>query len=401
MTAVKNTEENFHGPFENFFSTDTKIAIILTCVTISVTTIAAGITFQMPALIYVFCAAVSIFCVVIAAYYWKKTSHCISSAEEAESIQLEKTQISTASLKNLIKPSKFNLRNCNNHCYLNVALQLLFAIVPFRNEIIANSEGQLTPVVKKIFQYLATGENWNQLQVFDHDFSEIFAKIVPTYFANGRQEDAVGLLEHFLEIIEKEIHSTKLLFDVLSLEKEDIIEQKDDFYHFRTVRSKVVRITASTFFTLEQSLHNFTKEDFLTGENQIESPNGKKTDTGITYLFQEMPPFLLFQLERFDWISGKMEKLSNDFLFPESIDMAEFMVDNTTPCKYKLAGMACHRGTNYFGHYLTYILSEDGESFMQLDSLGNKRAAAISKEKFMKHEDFIKNSYLALYVHIE
>ncbi|MDR1438061.1 MAG: hypothetical protein LBI69_03325 [Puniceicoccales bacterium] len=151
MTVIKDTEKNFREFFKTFFLAHAKTAAIVACVTTSVTTIAVGIIFQIPALIYGLCVATSIFCVAIAAYYWKfrkdkninsppnfetpipmkapppeekigsqqESSSQHLSAKEAESIQPAQEQVSTALIKDLIKPSKFNLKDFNGHCYLN------------------------------------------------------------------------------------------------------------------------------------------------------------------------------------------------------------------------------------------------------------------------------------------
>jgi ubiquitin C-terminal hydrolase len=136
----------------------------------------------------------------------------------------------------------------------------------------------------------------------------------------------------------------------------------------------------------------------MEGENQFITPDGKRIDVAIVRLFQDVPPFLLFKVERFAVTNGKGMKNSSNFLCPDSIDMSRFMVNNIPSRQYKLAGMICHRGNIDCGYYLTYVLNEDGESFVRLDSIGGEIAATISKDDFMKSNDFIKNSYLALYV---
>ncbi|MDR1437734.1 MAG: ubiquitin carboxyl-terminal hydrolase [Puniceicoccales bacterium] len=151
-----------------------------------------------------------------------------------EPILLCQEQMPTASMKDLIKPSKSNLRNFDNHCYLNAVLQMLFAVVPFRNEVMASTstEDQFTQVVKKIFHYLATGKTRDQLQILDHDLSEKIDKIASTYFRNGSQEDVVNLLLPFLEGIREETHTKKLPVDGLVATRIDAIDPKDNYYRY-------------------------------------------------------------------------------------------------------------------------------------------------------------------------
>ncbi|MDR1437648.1 MAG: ubiquitin carboxyl-terminal hydrolase [Puniceicoccales bacterium] len=453
--------ENIRGTFREFsktlFPAALKIAVIVSCVTISIATIAAGIILQMPTFIYGLCVAVSIFCVVIAAYYWKSkndkntdsssssetsisteaplfegeiskhdslvedkninlppideipipveapppeegTSEHDSSEEEMESIQLHQDQIPTASFADLISPSKFNLENYNNHCYLNAALQLLFAIVPFRNEIMENAESRFIQELKKIFQYLATGEKRYQLQIFDYDFSKSLDEIgkFSMKLSAGYQEDVVEFLLPLLDAIMDESYNKKLPFEGRFRTLIESIDSKDNFRDLNYDRFTVVPITLNSCHNLEQGLLDYTKKKLIPWETS----NGTKIDATVENLLHGMPPFLLFHLHRFEFDGTEKVKLSNDFFLPESIDMAKFMVDNTTPCKYKLAGMVCHQGIANNGHYLTYICNKDGKSFVQLDSTSCNPPIVILEEEFMKHDDFIKNGYLALYVHI-
>jgi ubiquitin C-terminal hydrolase len=325
--------------------------------------------------------------------------------QDAELIQPCEEQISIAPIKDLIKPSKFNLRNFKNHCYQNSILQLLFAIVPFRNEIMANSEGQLASAMGKIFHYLDTGENRNQLEDLDCEISKSLdeSENANSKFLNGYQEDVVEFLLPLLDAIREETHSEHLLFDGLLGTHIDGLDKKDNFQTFETDPFAVVPLKLCAFTTLEQSLCDFFQEIFFTKEmgRQWDTSDGRTIDAALTRLFQDIPPFLLFHLHRFNFIGGNRVKDSSNFRFSDSIDMAPFTVNTTTPCKYKLAGIVCHQGEARSGHYITYVLNEDGESFVRLDSIRGKMATTISKDDFMKSNDFIKNGYLALYVRTE
>jgi uncharacterized UBP type Zn finger protein len=254
----------------------------------------------------------------------------------------------------------------------------------------------------KIFHYLDTGKNWNQLEDLDREISTNLDKIASTDFFTGAQGgDACNFLQQVLPIIREETHSEHLLFDGLLHTSIDGLDQKDNFNDSGTQSFDVVPVTLGAFPTLEQSLCDFTREVPMSGQNQWAIPDGRKIDVVMKTSFQKMPLFLPFHLKRFTLAGNKKMKLFNDFICPDSIDMAPFMVNTTTPCKYKLAGMVCHQGNVDCGHYLTYVLNEDGESFVRLDSIGGEMAATISKDDFMKSNDFIKNSYLALYVRTE
>jgi ubiquitin C-terminal hydrolase len=255
----------------------------------------------------------------------------------------------------------------------------------------------------KIFHYLNTGENRNQLEDLDCEISKSLdeAKNSNTKFSNGYQEDVTEFLLPLFDAIREETHSEHLLFDGLLRTCIDGLDKKDNFQTFETDLFAEVPLALNAFTTLEQSLCDFTREVPMSGQNQWEIPDGRKIDVVVRNLFQDTPPFLIFHLQRFKFVDGKEMKNSSNFRFSDSIDMAPFMVNTTTPCKYKLAGIVCHQGGVRGGHYITYVLNEDGESFVRLDSIGGEMAATISKDDFMKSNDFIKNSYVALYVRTE
>ncbi|MDR1438060.1 MAG: ubiquitin carboxyl-terminal hydrolase [Puniceicoccales bacterium] len=266
----------------------------------------------------------------------------------------------------------------------------------------ANTESKLIKAMKKIFNYLDTGANSNQIQKLNRKFLTIFDKITSKNFTNNSKGNIVNFFLLCLKIIKNETHSTKLPFDGLLYTQIDSIDSENNFHDFATDPFVVVPIALSTFSDLEESLRDFTKKNFMAKEagNPWKTSNGEEIDVTVILLLQDMPLFLLFQLQRFDFVDYKNVKISNNFLCPDSIDMSPFMI-SATPCKYKLAGMLCQQGNADGGHYLTYIRNEDGESFVQLDSAYGAIVTTISKEDFMRHDDCTKNSCLVLYARIK
>jgi ubiquitin C-terminal hydrolase len=110
------------------------------------------------------------------------------------------------------------------------------------------------------------------------------------------------------------------------------------------------------------------------------------------YLFDSLPPVLVFHLKRFQQVGGRwsvsMKKIDDFVAFDEELDVGDFVVppeiekknenginnghiiddDNNTHSllkqnkkhtKYRLYGVVVHLGSLYNGHYIAYVLSRN------------------------------------------
>ncbi|CAG8724694.1 43884_t:CDS:2 [Gigaspora margarita] len=102
------------------------------------------------------------------------------------------------------------------------------------------------------------------------------------------------------------------------------------------------------------------------------------------YLFDSLPPVLVFHLKRFQQVGGRfsvsMKKIDDFVSFEEEIDVRDFIVPpesegeemededdesgselpyESRNTKYRLYGVVVHLGSLYNGHYIAYVLSRN------------------------------------------
>ncbi|CAG8793450.1 22107_t:CDS:2, partial [Gigaspora rosea] len=102
------------------------------------------------------------------------------------------------------------------------------------------------------------------------------------------------------------------------------------------------------------------------------------------YLFDSLPPVLVFHLKRFQQVGGRfsvsMKKIDDFVSFEEEIDVRDFIVppgsegeemededdesgselpSESRNTKYRLYGVVVHLGSLYNGHYIAYVLSRN------------------------------------------
>uniref|UniRef100_A0A7E4W3S7 USP domain-containing protein n=1 Tax=Panagrellus redivivus TaxID=6233 RepID=A0A7E4W3S7_PANRE len=316
----------------------------------------------------------------------------------------------TVSITNEAPPQYFQrdstvfvgLKNAGATCYMNSVIQQLFMIESFRN-IILNSKvnlnlagihsaiqarstsatdygHQLIYSVQNMFAHLLASEE----QFFTPgDFWDIFQ-------FGGRdvnvreQQDAVEFFNAFADGLDE---SLKKINEVPVFEKlfgGTFADQKKcrDCPHMYEKEQLFTSIAVDirSHNNLRASLNEYVTGDLLEGDNAYFCEECDEKVTAVKRLcIQKLPPYLMFQLKRFDmdWNRGAPIKFFDYFEFPMMLDMEPFTTTgvarreanpNDTPCAseaimYRLRGVVVHSGEAHGGHYYSYIADnkEDGK----------------------------------------
>lgn len=111
------------------------------------------------------------------------------------------------------------------------------------------------------------------------------------------------------------------------------------------------------------------------GLNQLYGPEGHQR-------LINCPSVLFIQCLRFDYIDGANQKLLDEFDFPHTLDLRQFVkCDGTSiDCQYQLHAVQAHSGLVDFGHYVTYVKEDthtwreynDNKTKIKCDSAENE-----------------------------
>ena len=124
-------------------------------------------------------------------------------------------------------------------------------------------------------------------------------------------------------------------------------------------------VTQTQYNNIYESLRKYLEEEDLVGDIQYACDTcQKKVDAKKTIFIRNLPPLLMFSVNRFDydWQRGIRTKINQRFDFPEELDLSEFVEKNETNSQlgkdeliYELTGVVIHVGSAHKGHYHAYI----------------------------------------------
>ena len=281
---------------------------------------------------------------------------------------------------------KVGLTNMGATCYIGSSLQQLFAIPALRNAII-NYKGDkkdITSLSNIFTRMLYSTCKTESISDFVKNFSWWGAPLNPR-----EQQDAVEFIETLL--------SSNLMED------KDIGPQIKDLCQGKTqqcIRGTDVNYKSVSFqdFTcLECDINSSTKKlsdsialyqqvDYLIGNAQYYTPEGKIDATRKSFIAKS-PPILIIFLKRFEYDYSKQQrnKITTPLEIPLELDISPAS-DNPKPI-YKLNGVVVHRGLNALGgHYVSYVSREHEEKDNDKWTLFNDDEVTVVSESQMFKE---------------
>jgi ubiquitin C-terminal hydrolase len=261
------------------------------------------------------------------------------------------------------------IRNQGATCYMNSILQALFHLPAFRKIVFqmpAGAPGSVVDSLQHLFAQMQTGTDpvstemlvqsfgWDDLaresQQDVQEFMRLIIDNLETKLKDTPQETAIadllrGTYRSFVRCVSVDCESAR----------------DEAFYDL----SLVVKGCKS----LEDSLLKFLETERLDGPNQYATENFGKQDAIMGSELVSLPPVLHIHLRRFEYDArrDRMVKVNSRYVFPESMDMAEFVPAAQGPMIYDLFGVLVHAGEAHEGHFWAFLRTSTSPDWFEFN----------------------------------
>lgn len=313
-----------------------------------------------------------------------------------------------------------SLANCDNTCFLNASVQVLYNIRPLTDLLLKES----TPYSQETVQYYYTEmirkfeakKGGTQAfpfscdgKVADSGDPDITLEMLDknAYKVLGRQEcsqqDATDFIFAFLSklieessdnIIKAQLRSTfeftqpsELVCPAipnLSLPKYESTTREDHLYLFLPAQNEI----GSNLTTLGNCFKNyFAKEDI---ENVKDNLGRERPMCTKQLILSSSPEILMVGLKRY---TKDLQRLSHSIVIPAELNVADFVKNGKSDAsthQYELIGVVVQGGGFEGGHYWAYVKDEKDQWYKCDDS----SITSVSFESFKGDRD---RSYFVIY----
>ncbi|EGD76051.1 hypothetical protein PTSG_00761 [Salpingoeca rosetta] len=164
-----------------------------------------------------------------------------------------------------------------------------------------------------------------------------------------------------------------------------------------------ISVPVKDLVSLQQGLSKFTEMEHLCGDNKFRcSACDRLVEAYKGILLSSLPPIISFNLMRFsyDWNKGTRTKETNEYAFPDILDMKPYCTEDTELPEYEYAlySVVLHRGAAHSGHYYAYIRDVYNEGNWSKPASPSSSSAAGEKKKAVD-VDFLMCNDAATCVH--
>ncbi|PSN46440.1 hypothetical protein C0J52_15125 [Blattella germanica] len=297
---------------------------------------------------------------------------------------------------------KIGLKNPSgaNKCWLNAALQTTLAMESLNRDIINFTRSFQLPLQGGKYAEIATKyidiinakkrSNAEQLHSSVHQFHKSL-EILSKQFTSSQQQDAAEFMAKFFDALEEE-------FSRLRNSDDEHLNPISDNLTFKLEELNSCRkcSRASASVSSNKILNISIDED---GNNELQKmieatmmPQNREYDCELcdskqietTTRFISFPKFLVLQLERFRFVSNRIEKIRSNIIIPNLLTLSNST--NTTLAEhlpnefplntksylhhfnYKLIGMVTHLGEfTSCGHYTADVYSAKNRTWIHYD----------------------------------
>ena len=344
---------------------------------------------------------------------------------------------------NKINKEKFpilGLQNLGNSCYMNSALQCIFATKELSDYFLYNfsekyinknnilgSGGLLT---LGYINLLLNINNTTNNEYISPGLFKVVLSLCSSKFEGNEQEDAHEFIIYLLDIFHEDINrvikkpnNDKLKYnsDEISSDKKSVIDWNNflkrnqsvliDLFYGQLKSSAICpichyhSIKFNSFFSLELSIeestnqeikleklfYEFSMEEKLDRDNLYKCEKCKeKSEANKTIEIYHVPKILIIHLKRFN----NNKKINTFIDFPlRDLDINEYIKSNDSVAKYDLFGIINHYGSMEYGHYTSYCFNYHDHTWYEYnDRLVNKIPKEKEKDKIIN-----KNAYILFY----
>lgn len=287
-----------------------------------------------------------------------------------------------------MSPYYVGLINQGATCYLNSFIQTLFHLPTFRRLIydipITGNEDSAKSIplnLQRLFYQmqfsgsscstvnLTKSFGWNSFNSFEQNDIEEFSR-------------------DLIDSLEEKMKGTKFENSIANLFRgrfrNRIRCKKIGYQTCKEEHFYDLPLVVKGFSNLSESLKSYISEEKLIGDNKYDTNTQYgKQDAVIDIKFIEFPPVLHILLKRFmfDVNKNKMTKLNDHFEFPETIDLTEYLADDSPQKKssniYDLYGVLVHSGNYSGGHYYAFLRTSIDQQWYKFND------SSVSKESVM------------------
>uniref|UniRef100_A0A7S1KS34 Ubiquitin carboxyl-terminal hydrolase 47 n=1 Tax=Percolomonas cosmopolitus TaxID=63605 RepID=A0A7S1KS34_9EUKA len=343
------------------------------------------------------------------------------------------------------------LSNQGATCYLNSLIQSLYMTPEIRNalykwryneELHGSAERSIPYQLQRLFvllekstrrsvqtEDLTKSFGWTTRDAFvQHDINELcrvlFVALDKTFAPNlyrMREElsktDNDNERDQIRKRYENDLESEYLMSDLYAGTMIDYIHAKDHFApngkpigREREDKFLDLQLVVHNIGSLEESLRNYIKPEYLTGENKWRCDDLDATvDATKGFRFENFPSILTLHLKRFDYDRRTWQpvKLSHRIEFPFELDLKGYVPENySQETRYELFSCLIHSGSVRSGHYYAYIKNMANNKWYEFNDSNVREISIEDVQKMYGRDEDISsysstNAYMLMYRRVD
>ncbi|OHT11723.1 hypothetical protein TRFO_18794 [Tritrichomonas foetus] len=289
---------------------------------------------------------------------------------------------------------KCGLNNLGATCYVNSVLQQIFNIEPLRNFIISNDEF-IDPSMQALHK-LFTQMMYSQRKFIDMNiFATQWTGWDGACINPREQQDA----NEFLMCLFSRLEMYPEIYSLINGETETRFVGEGKTISTQKTSFNTLPLIVLGQNSIKDSMKIAAIPEII--ENYKVDDNSKPITVESTNKIITLPPYLFFQLKRFDYSieTQTRVKIDQKYEYEDEIDLKEF-VEFSGETKYRIIGVILHQGEVDVGHYFSYTKINENQ-WRCLNDTG----VTIVSDNVMKNETYGNpegsSAYILVYERID
>lgn len=298
--------------------------------------------------------------------------------------------------------------NAGVTCYMASALQFLSVVTPFLSLIFQQDpSNKICHELQNVFRQLQNAFGPLQIRNFISSFGE------HSFEMSYREQDSHEFILTLFDYLDKEIGKDfeKARNEIFGIELVRIIESKAVNVKKETKEfQNDIPLPIAHFNSIHQSLDSLTEDESFEGDNKWDTGTEHGKQDAIRRLrFKKLPPFLIFNLCRYEYDERRQSsyEVRTRFECPEFIDMKPYCLDDVDfETNYQMVAVIAHRGSPVSGHYIAFTQPKIDGNWYKFDdsSVSNSSLSNVqdvfggADNTFTKAWSFISGGNFLAYV---